>query len=153
MRGWGGFSLEKLTLLAVGIGEYWWGGANVTSAGTVALYKSEWLPSAITQAFLLALFVHFLWQRRGNGRWRATAIVFLGTFVAGEVMNVGGLSRRIVDFALALVGHLRGGDKPWPACAGGIEIKLPACLPFDFSNVHQRECGLCDVYVIKSSMD
>jgi tripartite ATP-independent transporter DctM subunit len=29
--------------------------------------------------------------------------------LAGEVMNVGGLSRRIVDLALALVGHIRGG--------------------------------------------
>jgi tripartite ATP-independent transporter DctM subunit len=29
--------------------------------------------------------------------------------LAGEVMNVGGLSRRIVDLALALVGHVKGG--------------------------------------------
>jgi len=29
--------------------------------------------------------------------------------LAGEIMNVGGLSRRIVDFALALVGHVKGG--------------------------------------------
>lgn len=29
--------------------------------------------------------------------------------LAGEIMNAGGLSRRIVDFAMALVGHVRGG--------------------------------------------
>ncbi len=29
--------------------------------------------------------------------------------LAGEVMNTGGLSRRIVDLAMALVGHIRGG--------------------------------------------
>lgn len=29
--------------------------------------------------------------------------------LAGEIMNAGGLSRRIVDLALALVGHVRGG--------------------------------------------
>ena len=29
--------------------------------------------------------------------------------LAGEIMNAGGLSRRIVNFALALVGHIRGG--------------------------------------------
>lgn len=29
--------------------------------------------------------------------------------LAGEIMNVGGLSRRIVDFALACVGHIKGG--------------------------------------------
>ena len=29
--------------------------------------------------------------------------------LAGEIMNVGGLSQRIVTFALALVGHIKGG--------------------------------------------
>jgi tripartite ATP-independent transporter DctM subunit len=29
--------------------------------------------------------------------------------LAGEIMNVGGLSKRIVDLALALVGHIKGG--------------------------------------------
>lgn len=29
--------------------------------------------------------------------------------LAGEIMNEGGLSKRIVDFAMALVGHIRGG--------------------------------------------
>lgn len=29
--------------------------------------------------------------------------------LAGEIMNVGGLSKRIVNLAIALVGHLRGG--------------------------------------------
>ena len=29
--------------------------------------------------------------------------------LAGEIMNVGGLSRRIVDLALALIGHVKGG--------------------------------------------
>ncbi len=29
--------------------------------------------------------------------------------LAGEIMNVGGLSKRIIDLAMALVGHIRGG--------------------------------------------
>ncbi|HVR51363.1 MAG TPA: TRAP transporter large permease subunit, partial [Pseudorhodoferax sp.] len=29
--------------------------------------------------------------------------------LAGEIMNTGGLSKRIVNFAMALVGHVRGG--------------------------------------------
>ena len=29
--------------------------------------------------------------------------------LAGEIMNAGGLSRRIVNFAMSLVGHIRGG--------------------------------------------
>ena len=40
--------------------------------------------------------------------------------LAGEIMNTGGLSRRIVDFAMALVGHIRGG-------LGYVTI-LAACL-------------------------
>jgi TRAP-type transport system large permease protein len=40
--------------------------------------------------------------------------------LAGEIMNVGGLSQRIVNFALALVGHVKGG-------LGYVAI-LAACL-------------------------
>ena len=40
--------------------------------------------------------------------------------LAGEIMNTGGLSRRIVDFAMALVGHVKGG-------LGYVTI-LAACL-------------------------
>ena len=40
--------------------------------------------------------------------------------LAGEVMNTGGLSKRIVNFAMALVGHIRGG-------LGYVTI-LAACL-------------------------
>ena len=29
--------------------------------------------------------------------------------LAGEIMNAGGLSKRIVNFAMALVGHVKGG--------------------------------------------
>jgi len=29
--------------------------------------------------------------------------------LAGELMNAGGLSKRIIDFAIAMVGHRRGG--------------------------------------------
>src|SRR6187397_966703 len=40
--------------------------------------------------------------------------------LAGEIMNVGGLSRRIVNFAMALVGHVKGGL--------GYVVILAACL-------------------------
>ncbi|MCR5868111.1 MULTISPECIES: TRAP transporter large permease subunit [Aquincola] len=40
--------------------------------------------------------------------------------LAGEIMNVGGLSQRIVKFALALVGHVKGGL--------GYVVILAACL-------------------------
>ena len=40
--------------------------------------------------------------------------------LAGEIMNVGGLSQRIVNFALALVGHVKGGL--------GYVVIIAACL-------------------------
>jgi len=43
----------------------------------------------------------------GSNSFPLLAVPFF--MLAGEVMNIGGLSRRIVDFAMALVGHIRGG--------------------------------------------
>ena len=43
----------------------------------------------------------------GSDSFPLLAVPFF--MLAGEIMNVGGLSRRIVDFALALVGHIKGG--------------------------------------------
>jgi tripartite ATP-independent transporter DctM subunit len=43
----------------------------------------------------------------GSNSFPLLAVPFF--MLAGEVMNKGGLSRRIVDFAMALVGHIRGG--------------------------------------------
>lgn len=116
--GWSGFSIDKLWLLAAGIGEYWWGGPNFTWAGDLPNRKSEWLTSLAMQAVLLALFVAFLWQHRADRRWRATAIVFLGTFVAGEVMNayaqpqdpqmqINAMPWLALAWAVALAGRLR----------------------------------------------
>jgi len=43
----------------------------------------------------------------GSNSFPLLAVPFF--MLAGEIMNTGGLSRRIVDFAMALVGHVRGG--------------------------------------------
>ena len=43
----------------------------------------------------------------GADSFQLLAVPFF--MLAGEVMNTGGLSRRIVNFAMALVGHIRGG--------------------------------------------
>jgi TRAP-type transport system large permease protein len=43
----------------------------------------------------------------GSNSFPLLAVPFF--MLAGELMNAGGLSRRIVNFALALVGHVRGG--------------------------------------------
>jgi TRAP-type transport system large permease protein len=43
----------------------------------------------------------------GSNSFPLLAVPFF--MLAGEIMNTGGLSKRIVDFAMALVGHVRGG--------------------------------------------
>ena len=43
----------------------------------------------------------------GSNSFPLLAVPFF--MLAGEVMNAGGLSRRIIDFAIACVGHIRGG--------------------------------------------
>ena len=43
----------------------------------------------------------------GSNSFPLLAVPFF--MLAGEIMNAGGLSKRIVNFALALVGHVRGG--------------------------------------------
>ncbi len=43
----------------------------------------------------------------GRNSFPLLAVPFF--MLAGEIMNAGGLSRRIVKFAMALVGHVRGG--------------------------------------------
>ena len=43
----------------------------------------------------------------GTNSYPLMAVPFF--ILAGELMNAGGISRRIVDIADALVGHLRGG--------------------------------------------
>ncbi|RZI76625.1 MAG: TRAP transporter large permease subunit, partial [Rubrivivax sp.] len=44
---------------------------------------------------------------RGADSFPLLAVPFF--MLAGEIMNAGGLSRRIVNLALALVGHVKGG--------------------------------------------
>lgn len=43
----------------------------------------------------------------GSNSFPLLAVPFF--MLAGEIMNAGGLSRRIVNFAMALVGHIKGG--------------------------------------------
>ncbi|MEP9398637.1 TRAP transporter large permease subunit [Mesorhizobium sp. KR2-14] len=66
--------------------------------------------SAVALMLLMGnLDAQILAQRLVNGAdsYPLMAIPFF--LIAGELMNAGGLSRRIVTMALALVGHLRGG--------------------------------------------
>nr|WP_246798180.1 TRAP transporter large permease subunit [Alkalibacter rhizosphaerae] len=42
-----------------------------------------------------------------------TLVSIPGFILAGNLMNTGGITRRIIDFANAILGHIRG-DCPWP---------------------------------------
>ncbi len=44
-----------------------------------------------------------------NGMDKSLLLAIVFFFLAGELMNRGGITRRIVDFAQCLVGHIRGG--------------------------------------------
>ncbi len=85
--------------------------------GSLLLAMSLGMPIAFA---LLASGVALMWQLDlfdaqilaqnligGADSFPLLAVPFF--MLAGEVMNVGGLSRRIVNLALALVGHVRGG--------------------------------------------
>jgi hypothetical protein len=85
--GWAGFSLEKLALIALGMGEYWLGGRNLTAAHLFTSTGAEWGVSFGLQLLLLAFGLLLFWRRRNDPTARTVAIVFLGTLGAGEFMN------------------------------------------------------------------
>ena len=49
--------------------------------------------------------------------------------LAGELMNAGGLSKRIIDFAIAMVGHRRGGLGVVAVIAALIMASLSSWVP------------------------
>jgi hypothetical protein len=85
--GWAGFSLEKLGLIALGMGEYWLGGQNLSAAHLFTPVGTEWGGAFALELVLLVFGLLFFWRRRNDPTARTLAIVFLGTLGAGEVMN------------------------------------------------------------------
>lgn len=85
--GWAGFSLDKLVTIAGGMGEYWLGGRNMPVAHLAGSAGIEWSLAFVAELVLLVLGILYFWRRRGDHAMRAVAIVFLGAFGAGEVMN------------------------------------------------------------------
>ncbi|MDB5942277.1 MAG: dehydroascorbate transporter [Ramlibacter sp.] len=79
------------------------------------------LASGVALMWHLSLFdAQILAQNLINGADSFPLLAVPFFMLAGEIMNVGGLSQRIVNFALALVGHVKGG-------LGYVAI-LAACL-------------------------
>ena len=68
------------------------------------------LLSAVALMFQQDMFdSQIIAQNLINGTTSFTLMAVPFFLLAGEVMNVGGLSKRIVKVALVLVGHVRGG--------------------------------------------
>src|SRR5260221_13848062 len=68
------------------------------------------LASGVALMWYLDLFdAQILAQNLIEGANSFTLLAVPFFLLAGEIMNVGGLSKRIVNVALALVGHVRGG--------------------------------------------
>ena len=81
--------------------------------GTMALGLPIAFALLVTSGALMWQLGAFDWQLialqmiNGADSFPLLAVPFF--LLAGEAMNAGGLSRRLVDFGMALVGHLRGG--------------------------------------------
>jgi hypothetical protein len=85
--GWAGLSWDKAWMMLSGVGNYFLilGGFVDPLAARRAMG-----PLLVSVAIQIAIFVAsvvLLWPRRDDKRLRATAIVFLGTLGAGQVMN------------------------------------------------------------------
>jgi hypothetical protein len=81
-QAWAGFSMLKVALVPVGMGEYLLGGHNNPDfAG------SDWAAAFVVEIALLVGFLILIWRDRDDARLRTVSIIFLGTLVAGEIVN------------------------------------------------------------------
>jgi hypothetical protein len=85
--GWAGFSWEKMLLMLSACGEYVLGGWTIGSIAEFRARLWEWLIPVVLQAALLVAVFVVAWRRRFETRWRAVAIIFLGTLAGGQLMN------------------------------------------------------------------
>jgi len=68
------------------------------------------LASGVALMFLMDMFdAQILAQNLVNGADNYPLLAVPFFILAGEVMNAGGLSKRIIDIAMSVVGHIRGG--------------------------------------------
>ena len=85
--GWAGLNWDKAWLMLGGIGSYLLIFGPLIDLPAIRVAAVPLVVSVLIQAALLAATLVALWPRRGDRRLRAVAIVFLGTFGAGEVFN------------------------------------------------------------------
>jgi len=87
LTGWAGLSWDKAWMMLSGIGNYFLlvgGWVDPLSAKRAA---GPLVVSVLLQMAIFVASIVVLWPRRHDRRLRAIAIVFLGTFGAGQVLN------------------------------------------------------------------
>jgi len=85
--GWAGVSWDKAWMMLSGVGNYFLIMGGFVDPLSAKRAMGPLLISIALQIALFAACVVLLWPRRDDRRLRATAIVFLGTLGAGQVMN------------------------------------------------------------------
>jgi hypothetical protein len=86
--GWAGFASSKFALLVAGVGQYLLGGRNVVVWTVDSRLPFELAVSSIVQLVLLVSVLRLGWRAPAPSRVRAVLAVFIGTFAAGEVLNL-----------------------------------------------------------------
>jgi len=85
--GWGGIDWAKIWLMLSGVGNYFLVTGNYFDPAAAARGVLPLSASALLQLAIFVVGVVILWPRRHERRLRAIAAIFLGTLVAGQVMN------------------------------------------------------------------
>ena len=85
--GWAGLNRDKAWMLLAGVGSYFLICGALIDLPAIRLAVVPLSVSVLIQAALLAATLAALWPSRADRRLRTIAIVFLGTFGAGEVFN------------------------------------------------------------------
>ena len=86
--GWAGLAGDKAWMLLSGVGNYLLLVGGWIDPLSARAASGPLIVSVLLQAAILVLCIALLWPQRADHRLRAVAIVFLGTLVAGQVLNV-----------------------------------------------------------------
>ena len=85
--GWAGIGWDKAWMMLSGVGNYFLIMGGFVDPGSARRVLIPLSVSVLLQAAIFMASVVVLWPRRADRRLRAIAIVFLGTLVAGQVLN------------------------------------------------------------------
>lgn len=85
--GYGGFSVNKIWFMLIGITQYWIGGANIGSLNWLEDTMGTTLATLAVIAVLGVVFVRTVRAKWSQPEWRTISILLGGTFLFGEFFN------------------------------------------------------------------